>query len=206
MLKTKPLTTLTALVGLALTVSAATAQAAVFDESVSGDLSNNQGLPTLLGFSSGLNRVIGNVNGTGGDSQDWITFNVPSGFVLTSDVLAVYTSSDAQGFTGFHTGTSFTGSAFSPDSYNGYTHFGTGAQNNVSPPVNLVGQDLLPIMTDPTQAPGATGFTLPLGAGDYTFLIQQQGASTGYEFGFTLSEVPEPRALPLMLLAFGLTI
>ncbi len=179
---------------------------AVFDESVLGDFSNNQNAPTSFAFSGGLNQVIGNVNGSASDSQDWITFHVPAGFQLTAEVLGSYTSADAQGFTGFHTGITFPGSSFSAGSYEGYTHFGTGAQNNVSPPVNLVGQDLLPIMADPNQAPGSTGFTAPLGAGDYTFLFQQLGGSTGYEFDFTLTAVPEPTPLMLVPVACGLLL
>src|SRR5215831_161021 len=189
---------------LALVVSLGQALGAAFNESIAGDFSNNQNAPSSLIFSGGLNQVIGNVNGQGGDSQDWITIHVPTGFLLTSDALAAYSSTDAQGFTGFQIGAIFSGSSFSPGSYNGYTHFGTGAQNNVSPPVNLVGQDLFPIMADPNQALGANGFTLPLGPGDYAFLIQQQGASTAYEFDFTLIAVPEPTALMFAPVAVGI--
>jgi hypothetical protein len=203
MLKIKNPLALPILAGVTLILCLGSTRAAVFDESTLGDLSNNQGTPTTLSFSSGINRVIGNVNGVG-DSQDWITFNVPIGYQLTSEVLAAYTSSDGQGFTGFHSGTSFPGSTFDPASYNGYSHFGTAAQNNVSPPVNLVGADLLPIMADPNQAPGSTGFAAPLGAGDYTFLVQQLGSSTAYEFDFTISAIPEPTALALAPLAMSL--
>lgn len=197
--------TLPVLATLAIALCSGRVQAAAFDESSLGDLSNIQGTPTTLSFSPGVNRVIGTVTGVG-DSQDWITFNVPLGSQLTSEVLAAYTSTDGQGFTGFHSGTSFTGSTFDPASYHGYSHFGTAAQNNVSPPANLVGVDLLPIMADPNQAPGATGFTVPLGAGDYTFLIQQLGANTAYEFDFTITAIPEPSVLALLPLAFSLVV
>ena len=43
-------------------------------------------------------------------------------------------------------------------------------------------------MADPNFAPGATGFTPPLAAGTYTFLIQQGGfATTGYQFDMTVT-------------------
>ena len=52
-------------------------------------------------------------------------------------------------------------------------------------------------------AAGATGFTPPLGPGSYTFLIQQTGALTNYEFDITV--VPEPGSLCLMAIG-GLLI
>jgi PEP-CTERM motif len=177
----------------------ATAGAASWDESVSGDLSNNPAAPTGLTLTLGANSVIGTVNGSGGDSQDWIALTVPAGFQMTSYVNAVYTSSDAQGFTGFQFGPTFPGSAFSAGSYAGYAHFGTGA-TNPSPPTSTVGVDLLPLMASPTVAPGSTGFTPPLAAGTYTFLIQQLGSSTNYEFDMNLSSVPEPATLCLLSL------
>ena len=98
---------------------------------------------------------------------------------------------------GFQAGASFVGSVNSATSYEGYTHFGTGAANNGHPATSLVGQNLLPIMADPTQDPGASGFTPPLGPGTYTFLFQQLGAATNYEFDFTVTAVPEPGSLLL---------
>jgi hypothetical protein len=51
----------------------------------------------------------------------------------------------------------------------------------------------------------AIGFAAPLGAGDYTFLIQQTGGSVvEYEFRFEVSPVPEPVTLGTM--AVGLAI
>ena len=42
-------------------------------------------------------------------------------------------------------------------------------------------------MAIPPSAAGATGFTPPLGVGTYTFLIQQLGASTAYQFDFNVT-------------------
>ena len=44
-------------------------------------------------------------------------------------------------------------------------------------------------------------FTPPLGAGTYTFLIQQTGATTAYQFDFGVTSVPEPGSLCLVGLA-----
>jgi hypothetical protein len=112
-------------------------------------------------------------------------------------VNAAYSSSDAQGFTGFQVGSTFPGSPFTAGSYAGYAHFGTGA-TNPSTPVSTVGVDLLPLMANPSVAAGATGFTAPLGPGNYTFLIQQLGGATSYEFDATVTAVPEPGSLCLM--------
>jgi len=173
--------------------------AAVFwDESGSGDLSNNQSAPSPFTLSSGVNSVVGTVNGTT-DSQDWIALTVPGGFQLSSIVLQTYSSADSQGFTGFQNGASFVGNPeASASAYAGFTHFGTGAQNGALPPVNLLHADLLPIMADPANAPGAQGFTPPLGAGTYTFLIQQLGANTSYQFDYGVTPVPEPTTEALL--------
>jgi hypothetical protein len=53
-------------------------------------------------------------------------------------------------------------------------------------------------MANPADAPGASGFTPPLAAGTYTFLIQQLGASTTYEFDFNATATPEPASLCLI--------
>ncbi|HZZ29119.1 MAG TPA: PEP-CTERM sorting domain-containing protein [Pirellulales bacterium] len=173
-----------------------------YNESTSTDLSNNQAAPTSFSLTSGTNPVIGNVGAAVGDMQDWIAVSVPSGFQLSSLILHSYISNDVQGFTGFQAGSAFSGNPqTAPSAYEGYTHFGTAAQNGVLAAVNLVGQDLLPVMANPADAPGSQGFTPPLAAGTYTFLVQQSGASTSYEFDFGVTAVPEPASLGLMGLA-----
>jgi MYXO-CTERM domain-containing protein len=163
------------------------------------DLSNNQGAPTPFTLAPGINSIQGSVaGGTGGDQQDWVAVTIPAGFVLSSYVLASYVSTDQQGFTGFQIGSSFVGSALSAGSYTGFSHFGTNATNGSLPPANLVGQDLLPIMANPLADPGAQGFTPPLGAGTYTFLIQQTGSAlTSYQFDFGVTQAPAPGVLAL---------
>jgi len=64
-------------------------------------------------------------------------------------------------------------------------------------------------MADPSFAPGTTGFTPPLGAGTYTFLIQQGDPSTtGYRFNMTVRpvQVPEPGSSLCLLGMGGLAI
>ena len=123
---------------------------------------------------------------------------------MTSYVNSKYVSTDDQGFTGFQFGSSFSGDVFTAGSYAGYAHFGTGATNpDGSPPSSTVGVDLLPLMANPSFAPGATGFTPPLAAGTYTFLIQQGNpATTNYQFDMTVRSVPESGS-SLCLLGIG---
>jgi hypothetical protein len=196
------------LAGFAMAVSPGSARAAtLWNESINGDLSNNQAAPNAFTLGNGVNSVIGTVGAA--DSQDWIALTVPAGFNLSSVVLTAYTSADAQGFTGFQIGSSFAGSPFVAGSYAGYSHFGTGAQNGSLPPTNLVGQNLIPIMADNSPSgtsAGAAGFTQPLGAGAYTFLLQQLGASTAYQFDYNVTAVPEPTVLSLASCICGLLL
>src|SRR5437868_13933496 len=112
-------------------LAAAPAKAIIFDEAVSGDLSNNKAAPTALTLTPGLNSVIGTVAGFpqfgGTDPQDWVSFTIPTGFVMVSYVNARYNSTDDQGFTGFQFGSSFSGDPFMAISYAGYAHFGFAA-------------------------------------------------------------------------------
>jgi hypothetical protein len=194
-------------------LAAAPAIATTYDEAVSGDLSNDKAAPTALPLTPGLNSVIGSVNGfppEGTDPQDWVSFTIPTGFVMISYVNSQYNSTDPQGFTGFQFGSSFpvgADSEFLEGSYAGYAHFGTEATNpDGTPPVTTVGVNLLPLMAN---AAGTTGFTPPLAAGTYTFLIQQGDHSTtgtGYQFDMTVRSVPEPGSSLCLLGMGGLAI
>ncbi len=196
-------------------LAAAPAKATIYNEAVSGDLSNNKAAPTALTLTPGLNSVSGTVAGFpefgGTDPQDWVSFTIPTGFVMTSYVNSKYGSTDDQGFTGFQLGSSFSGDEFLAPSYAGYAHFGTAANNPDGNPVSssTVGVNLLPLMADPSFAPGTTGFTPPLAAGTYTFLIQQGDPSTtGYRFNMTVRpvQVPEPGSSLCLLGMGGLAI
>jgi PEP-CTERM motif len=179
---------------------AAPAKATVYDEAISGDLSNNPAAPNALTLTPGLNSVIGTVSGfDNGDGQDWVSFTIPTGFVMTSYINSKYVSADDQGFTGFQSGSSFSGDPFVAISY--------ATNPDLTPPVSTVGVDLLPLMADPSFAPGTTGFTPPLAAGTYTFLIQQgDPVTTGYQFDMTVRSVPEPGSSLCLLGMGGLAI
>jgi hypothetical protein len=193
------------LILLASAVVSSTAQGqTLWDESMSGDLSNNQAAPSTFSLASGANNVIGTVGG--GDTQDWITLTVPAGLQLSSLTLASYVSADVQGFTGVQAGTAFVGSVNDPAAYLGYAHFGTAADNGSLPTANLVGVDILPIMGNPSAAPGSQGFTPPLGSGSYVFLIQQLGSATSYQFGYGVTPVPEVRSQAIVAILCGVCV
>jgi len=183
---------------VALAISSTPSSAAVvWDESLNGDLSNAQGTPTALILEEGINTLAGKVSSPS-DSQDFVSLFVPAGQFLSSIILTVYTSADGKAFTGVQAGSSFVGSPFSASSYAGYAHFGSGATNGA-----VVGADVLAIMADPALAVGATGLSIPLGTGVYTFLIQQTGTSlTSYQFDYEV--VPEPSTC--MLTAAGIAV
>jgi hypothetical protein len=190
-------------------LATALAKATIYDEAVSGDLSNDKAAPTALTLTAGSNSVIGIVSGfDNGDGQDWVSFTIPTGFVMTSYVNSKYVSTDDQGFTGFQSGSSFLGDPFAAGSYAGYAHFGTDVDNPL-PPSSTVGVNLLPLMANPSFSVGATGFTRPLAAGTYTFLIQQgDPTTTSYEFDMHVRSVsvPEPGSSLCLLGMGGLAI
>ena len=192
-------------------LTTALARATIYKEAISGDLSDDKTAPTPLTLTPGLNSVSGTVAGFpqfgGTDPQDWVSFTVPAGFVMISYVNAKFVAGDGQGFTGFQAGSSFSGDEFDAANYTGYAHFGTAAQNPDGNPTtsSTVGVNLLPLMADPNFAPGTTNPTFPLGAGTYTFLIQQgDPTNTHYQFNMIVRPVaaPEPGST-LCLLAIG---
>jgi hypothetical protein len=188
---------MTAALLAALVAATPSSAAVIWDESLQADLSNTQGTPTALVLEEGTNTLAGKVNGAS-DSQDFVSLFVPAGQFLSSITLTVYASADGKAFTGVQAGSSFVGSPFSASSYAGYAHFGSGATNGA-----VVGADVLAIMADPALALGATGLSVPLGTGVYTFLIQQTGSSlTSYQFDYEV--VPEPSTS--LLTAAGIAV
>jgi len=174
----------------------------VYDEGVSGDLSNAQATPNTVVLASGTNSVLGSINSAASDPRDFITVTVPAGLQLTQYVHVSFSGlATDQGFTGFHIGSTITGAVGTSGSYNGWSHYSQNANNsfiNAFSTFNSIGQDLLPIMqTQSTGANGATGFSIPLASGDYAFLIQDTSGSGSYQFDFIVTPVPEPTSLAL---------
>jgi len=175
--------------------------ASVYNEAVSGDLSNSGLTPTALSFSSGSNQVSGTTGNSNGFDRDYFTFTVPSGNQLTSIIESAGTSvGGIVSFIGIQAGPQVTVPPTATDATGllGWTHYGGVSANT----------DILPDMSVAQQ--GSSGFTRPLGPGVYSIWIQDFNAgSFSYSFNFTLAPaaaVPEPQTYATTLGAMGLLV
>jgi hypothetical protein len=175
--------------------------AAVIYDEASGDLPGSGLSPTIqsLGvLSEGSNEVHGTTGGTvvGGTripDRDYFTVTVPVGFKLTALTQLPGTTS-LVGFLGVQTGAQLTvaPSAATAAGLLGWIHYG----------IPTLGTDLLPTMG--TNGFGADGFTPPLGAGDYSFWIQDTTEGTfAYRFDLVVEAVPVPASFGMVLLGVG---
>src|SRR5262245_27496991 len=79
-------------------VGARTHGSVFWDESLQGDLSNNQAAPSAFTLQAGVNTLKGNAGSLTGDNQDWLRLNVPAGFELSAVTLTSFSSSDPTAF------------------------------------------------------------------------------------------------------------
>ena len=176
---------------LAAVVAQGAVAATIWDEGVSGDLSNDRANPTLLTLAVGTNTIIGSV--TAGE-RDYFRFNLPGGNTFTQLNLAAYSPSNL-GFLAVQSGTQITVDPLAPTAAPllGYVHTSN----------TQVGTDILDDMAASNLlSPPAIGFVPPLGPGDYSFWMQQTSAVlTDYTFDVVV--VPEPSAAALLGLGLG---
>ena len=182
-------------------VAAALAPAAlagvVYNEAVNGDLSNLGTATTFVGVAAGSNTVLGSTGNPGtGVDRDYFSITVPTGFRLESlTVLAGTSTLGNLSFLGIQTGPQVTvlPTSGSPAGLLGWAHYST----------SDIGSNILPQIG---IGPGASGFSGFLGAGTYSFWVQDTGTGTSnYGFALVLGAVPEP-APALLLLAGGLLL
>lgn len=172
------------------------AQAAVvYDEAVLGDLSNIGTSPSFVSIASGSNVVRGTTGNPGsGADRDYFTVVVPAGMRLES--LKVQPGTTVLGglsFIGVQAGSQVTvnPTGGSPAGLLGWTHYST----------TDIGNDILPRMG---TGFGATGFSGALGAGNYSFWVQETAAgSSSYGFDLALAAVPEPAIALLFAMGLG---
>jgi hypothetical protein len=157
---------------------------------------------------------------------DYITINIPSGFVISRINLDYYNSADDRAFIGFQSGAQFnTTTGFVGTDLLAYNHFGwrglcattygslrLANTNNPVPP-NATYNCTNGTTLDPVSTPTTTnlltqlnsGSPIPgtLGSGDYTFWIQQISGDSSYQF--TVQSAPAPAPLPVIgaAAAFG---
>jgi hypothetical protein len=166
------------------------AASTIWDESASGDVSNDPTAPTQMNAVVGTNSFIASMNGP---DLDFFTVHVPAGAVLSAIYNPVYNSQDQVSFMAIGPGTSMPAAVLSYDTTGllGYTHFGPGVFDS--------GENLITDMSVPQF--GVPGFTAPLPSGAYTFWLQQEsGVDESYQLDFVVSAVPEPASCGLVLL------
>lgn len=181
---------------LALSAIAPAHGAVVYNESTDGDLANSGSAPTIISLGTGSNQVLGVTGSSGGTTdRDYFTFTIAGGKQLSAiDVLAG-TESGGVSFLGMQAGAKFTvpPSALSATGLLGWVHY--------SP--SLIGTDILQTMSSPSF--GSSGYTPPLGAGSYSFWIQDfNPGKFAYAFDFKVTPVPLPGAALLLASGLGL--
>ncbi len=169
-----------------------------YSEIINGDLSNNGLAPTLLTVSLGLNDVFGTTGKsatTGTIDRDYFTFTVPQGLELTG--ITVLPGTQTLGtlgdsFIGVESGPQVTVSTTATTAAGllGWDHYGT----------DDIGVNILPLMG---MGAGATGFTGPLPAGQYSFWVQEASVGT-VDYGLEFTVAPEPASWTMLLTGMGM--
>ena len=171
----------------------------VYDESVFGDFSNDPGQPTFLMLTAGSNEIAGTTGASSATviDRDFFTFTLPHGSQLDSlTVLSGTTVASSYSFIGVQAGDKVTIDFLNPDPavLLGWKHYS----------IRDVGTDILPLMGDATVTT-SQGFKPPLGAGSYTFWVQETSLGpVSYKFDFAVSSIPEPGTAVCLLAGLGL--
>ena len=175
-----------------------------YAESSSGELSDDGASPTAVTFSLGSNAVSGKM-GRGAlvagkiDADIW-TFNIANGQQLSGITVTQLDGS----------GSLVNGSFLAIAAGTGIDK--ASAAGHLSNLLVASTGDILGTLASTKQfsagfgsAPGVSGVTSPLGAGNYTVWFQEAGqASVDYSISFELQPVPEPSTLALGAAGLGL--
>lgn len=169
-------------------------------ESVNGDLSGNNLLPTVMApVTAGSNTVSGTV---GGLEADIFSFVIPTGFQLDGIFLTSFSSSSANMFFSIDAGPTY---QYSSEEINDQVNLPDmslvlgSALIGTSPGVN-VGSNIMPALSTSNTLQMGAGFTPPLPAGTYSVFIQETGTFSNYGLNFNVSAVPEPGLTGLLAL------
>ena len=187
-----PKSTAAALCFIVITGSAAADL--MWDEDIDGDLSGDHLNPTQLYIQGMDNHVVfttvGAEDNGGEQDREYFTFTISEGYELASIVLDSFETDPVSnlGFIGLAAGAVFPTPPDAPDP--------TQLLGYALPGVADVGNDILQAIG---AGPGSQGFTGPLGAGTYSFWVQETGPSTdSWDLNFVVAEVPAPGALALL--------
>lgn len=202
---------LRALAAIAGLAGAASAQAGSYAESTQGEVSDDRMAPTRLVLSfdaggnvPGSNVIAGQVGRSvqGVVDRDYFHVVVPKGFVWSELRVgnAVAIGGSQGSFIGLAAGDTLPvpHTASSANGLMGWTLYGPSQAT----------MDILGNMAMGHRVAGgldgATGFSAPLPAGDYTLWIQETApGSYTYRFNLLLSPVPEPSVMLLASLGLG---
>ncbi len=152
------------------------------DEAVDGDLSGNPAAPTPLAVVPGSNVVKGTVVDPA-DTRDYLTFTIPAGGSLSALILLEYIDipSGDNGDIGYH---AIDAGPTSVIPSTGTMNAFLGGSHTASFPAPW---DLLPALS--LAQSNGTGFSLPLGPGTYTYVMQQTADETiGYTYDFIIDD------------------
>ncbi|MBO6514619.1 MAG: hypothetical protein JJ974_11700 [Phycisphaerales bacterium] len=162
------------------------ASAAIYDETVDGDLSGDRFAPTMITLDQGMNTVSMDVvlsDQPGGD-RDYFTFTLGAGQSIDSMVILESSNplggSDSAAFVGFGPGSFFD---FDPDIFSG-----PGLDGFVITSPGFVGVEVINDLT---------GGLNSIGPGSYSFWVQQTGQDlTRVSIG--LNVIPSPSAMGVL--------
>lgn len=173
-----------------------------YNEATNGDFANSGASPTSVAVALGSNIITGVTGGNAAHQpdRDYFTLTIAPGQELISiDVLAG-TDSPTRSFFGVGAGsqTLVNPAAGSAVGLLGWTLFSVAdVGSNVLDDLGSASAPNFPAF------PGATGFKGPLGAGAYTFWIQDSDPEiANYVLDFKVG-IPEPASWALMLVGFG---
>lgn len=180
--------------------------AVIYSEAISGNLSNNSNLPTVITTELllGENTVSGTINNPTFPTfqPDVFTFTVPEGYVFTNLVINLTSTTDISN------SVHFLGLRDSTSSFNvtSDTLFATLVSSNQNNTVNILENERNGGIALPASDPDfPLGYNLPLPADDYTLWFQETDNTViDYTFTLTLSQVPEPSSAFLFIGAVSL--
>jgi len=150
-------------------VSSGLASAAIYDESVDGDLASVADGPTLFDVTVGNNSVFGTVGDT--DFEDFIGFSIGAGEQLTAITLTSFIPAGGNTSTGFRLYTDQGGGWFQASS------------GSMVP--GDVGTNFLDVWNL-----SSVGGSAPLGPGDYGVVLAEFTAGQTYSFDITVTPAP----------------
>lgn len=177
---------LSAMCSAAVLALAASFASADWDEAIDGDLSGDRFNPNAFSLLPG--SFLLSATTVDGD-LDYISVTLSAGATLDAIMVRAYDTPGDIMFIGVVPGPVMTVDPAAPDPglLLGWTYFGD--------PAVPVGEDLLLPMSF-----GGTGFTPPLGAGTYSFWINQINGPTTFTLEFVVSGIPTPGAASAMML------